>query len=252
MKKVQAPKINSPKVTSEFLITNSSSNQKIHQSFSANNKAFQGKTFNPKINCSCCCHKLKTIQQKDLRCTCTFYKNAMMNSYKSEKSEKMRSRFDNVTTPVKYNMMSNQRGMIDMKVNRSQSYRNDTFSSFSSNSKLVCTCKSKKTEKIRTNKSYSELNRSISLAGQKTENLQILPWPAPELTAQYVQNLAIIQHPKEIKILMPINKNEIAYTNKIELKGKSPEKTKEVIEEKKEEVVEEKKAKTNGLKKKMN
>ena len=241
-KKAQAPKINSPKVTSEFITTMSSTNQQIHQSYSANNKTFQGKAYNPKINCTCS-QRLKTIQAKDPRCTCTFYKNGLMNSYKSEKTEKIKSRFEHVTTPVKYNMTSNQRGIVDMKVNRSQSYRNDTFSSFSSNSKLVCTCKSKRSETIKINKSYSELNRSVSLAGQKTENLQILPFPAPELTAQYVQNLAIIQHPKQIKILVPINKNEIAYTNKIELKGVSPEKakeSKEIIQEKKKEKEEEK------------
>ena len=242
-KKAQAPKINSPKVTSEFITTMSSTNQQIHQSYSANNKTFQGKAYNPKINCTCS-QRLKTIQAKDPRCTCTFYKNGLMNSYKSEKTEKIKSRFEHVTTPVKYNMTSNQRGIVDMKVNRSQSYRNDTFSSFSSNSKLVCTCKSKRSETIKINKSYSELNRSVSLAGQKTENLQILPCPAPELTAQYVQNLAIIQHPKQIKILVPINKNETAYTNKIELKGVSPEKakeSKEIIKEKKKEKEEEKK-----------
>ena len=239
-KKAQAPKINSPKVTSEFITTMSSTNQQIHQSYSANNKTFQGKAYNPKINCTCS-QRLKTIQAKDPRCTCTFYKNGLMNSYKSEKTEKIKSRFEHVTTPVKYNMTSNQRGIVDMKVNRSQSYRNDTFSSFSSNSKLVCTCKSKRSETIKINKSYSELNRSVSLAGQKTENLQILPCPAPELTAQYVQNLSIIQHPKQIKILVPINKNEIAYTNKIELKGISPGKAEEIVKEKKKEKKEEKK-----------
>ena len=85
-----------------------------------------------------------------------------MNSYKSEKSVKMRSRFDNVTTPVKYNMMSNQRGMIDMKVNRSQSYRNDTFSSFSSNSKLVCTSMSGY---------YSYGTEMVSLRGYENNSL---------------------------------------------------------------------------------
>ena len=135
-KKAQAPKINSPKVTSEFITTMSSTNQQIHQSYSANNKTFQGKAYNPKINCTCS-QRLKTIQAKDPRCTCTFYKNGLMNSYKSEKTEKIKSRFEHVTTPVKYNMTSNQRGIVDMKVNRSQSYRNDTFSSFSSNSKLI-------------------------------------------------------------------------------------------------------------------
>jgi hypothetical protein len=154
-----------------------------------------------------------------------------MNSYKTESRQ---SRFDQITTPIKYNQINNYMGISGQKSFRSQSYRMDTLSSRSNNSRLVCTCKHKGNSNFNTIRTSSEIKRHINLWGQKTENLQILSAPAPLLTTQYVQNLAIIQNnPKPISVMIPVVKNEISYTNKIEIEGLPQIETKEIIPEKK-------------------
>ena len=63
--------------------------------------------------------------------------------------------------------------------------------------------------------------------GQKTENLQILAAPAPLLTTQYVQNLAIIQNSMQISKMIP--------EKKVEEEKAEEKKEEEKVEEKEEE-----------------
>ena len=228
-------KQNSPKVNSEYLTTISSSNYQINQTMlSSNSKENKIRANAPRLKCTCNHPMPKTFQKQQLKCTCKVYKNNNINNMNSYKTESRQSRFDQVTSPIKYNTINNYMGMSGQKSVRSQSYRMDTLSSRSNNSRLVCTCKHKGNSNFNTIRTSSEIKRHINLWGQKTENLQILSAPAPLLTTQYVQNLAIIQNnPKPISVMIPVVKNEISYTNKIEIEGLPQIETKEIIPEKK-------------------
>ena len=228
-------KQNSPKVNSEYLTTISSSNYQINQTMlSSNSKENKIRANAPRLKCTCNHPMPKTFQKQQLKCTCKVYKNNNINNMNSYKTESRQSRFDQVTSPIKYNTINNYMGMSGQKSVRSQSYRMDTLSSRSNNSRLVCTCKHKGNSNFNTIRTSSEIKRHINLWGQKTENLQILSAPAPLLTTQYVQNLAIIQNnPRPISIIIPVVKNEISYTNKIEIEGLPQIETKEIIPEKK-------------------
>ena len=228
-------KQNSPKVNSEYLTTISSSNYQINQTLlSSNSKENKIRANAPQLKCTCNHPMPKTFQKHQLKCTCKVYKNNNINNMNSYKTESRQSRFDQMTSPIKYNTINNYMGMSGQKSVRSQSYRMDTLSSRSNNSRLVCTCKHKGNSNFNTIRTSSEIKRHINLWGQKTENLQILSAPAPLLTTQYVQNLAIIQNnPKPISVMIPVVKNEISYTNKIEIEGLPQIETKEIIPEKK-------------------
>ena len=228
-------KQNSPKVNSEYLTTISSSNYQINQTMlSSNSKENKIRANAPRLKCTCNHPMSKTFQKQQLKCTCKVYKNNNINNMNSYKTESRLSRFDQMTSPIKYNTINNYMGMSGQKSVRSQSYRMDTLSSRSNNSRLVCTCKHKGNSNFNTIRTSSEIKRHINLWGQKTENLQILSAPAPLLTTQYVQNLAIIQNnPKPISVMIPVVKNEISYTNKIEIEGLPQIETKEIIPEKK-------------------
>ena len=228
-------KQNSPKVNSEYLTTISSSNYQINQTLlSSNSKENKIRANAPQLKCTCNHPMSKTFQKQQLKCTCKVYKNNNVNNMNSYKTESRQSRFDQMTSPIKYNTINNYMGMSGQKSVRSQSYRMDTLSSRSNNSRLVCTCKHKGNSNFNTIRTSSEIKRHINLWGQKTENLQILSAPAPLLTTQYVQNLAIIQsNPKPISVMIPVVKNEISYTNKIEIEGLPQIETKEIIPEKK-------------------
>ena len=228
-------KQNSPKVNSEYLTTISSSNYQINQTLlSSNSKENKIRANDPQLKCTCNHPMPKTFQKQQLKCTCKVYKNNNINNMNSYKTESRQSRFDQMTSPIKYNTINNYMGMSGQKSVRSQSYRMDTLSSRSNNSRLVCTCKHKGNSNFNTIRTSSEIKRHINLWGQKTENLQILSAPAPLLTTQYVQNLAIIQNnPKPISVMIPVVKNEISYTNKIEIEGLPQIETKEIIPEKK-------------------
>ena len=206
-------KQNSPKVNSEYLTTISSSNYQINQTLlSSNSKENKIRANAPQLKCTCNHPMSKTFQKQQLKCTCKVYKNNNINNMNSYKTESRLSRFDQMTSPIKYNTINNYMGMSGQKSVRSQSYRMDTLSSRSNNSRLVCTCKHKGNSNFNTIRTSSEINRHINLWEQKTENLQILSAPAPLLTTQYVQNLAIIQNnPKPISVMIPVVKNEISY-----------------------------------------
>ena len=237
-RKEQKVKLNSPKVNSELLTTLSSFTNPINQTtLSSNSKESKIQQNNSHLKCTCNHKMAKTFQKTQLKCTCKVYKNTNTNNMGSYKTESRESRFDQITTPVKNNKTNINTGISEQNSFRSQSYKKDTFMSASNDSRLVCTCKHLKNSNANIRRVYSEKKMGLYLWGQKTENLQILSSPAPELTTQYVQNLAIIQNSKPINILVPAIKNEIAYTNKIQIEGLSKEEAKEISEEKKEEEV---------------
>lgn len=71
-------------------------------------------------------------------------------------------------------------------------------------------------------RSYSYDNRENwrrRCVGQNNESLQILATEKPELIAQCVQDMQVLQEPKPVQILMPIPRNEIDYALGLEIYG---------------------------------
>ena len=100
------------------------------------------------------------------------------------------------------------------------------------------------TNNTNTNRAYSYDNRirdrtnrildiewSQKCVGQNNENLQILATEKPQLIAQCVQDMQVIQEPKPVQILLPIQPNEIDYTLGLEIYGKNKEEEKRALKE---------------------
>ena len=206
-------KINSPIAISEYQTAPSSSNYSINQSMlSSNSKEFKNQATKPQLKCTC--NHTKTKLEQQLKCTCKINKKNNTKNTINYKAESRKSRFEKIETTDKRsaNNTSNSR----------------------KTSKLICTCKSEKNNKVLQMSPYTKIKKPLNLWKQNMENLQILSSPAPELTAQYVQNLEIIQKPRPIRILLPIPKNQISFTNKIAIDGLSQIESNEIID--KEEV----------------
>ena len=97
---------------------------------------------------------------------------------------------------------------------------------------------------VNLNKSYSydhriknRANRILNIewrqkcVGQNNENLQILAAEKPQLIAQCVQDMQVIQEPKPIQILLPIQPNEMDYTLGLEIYGKNKGEEKRLLKE---------------------
>ena len=202
-------KINSPITISEYQTATSSSNYPINQSMiSSNSKEFKNQAIKPQLKCTCSHTKTKLKQQ--LKCTCKINKKNNTRNTINYKAESRKSRFD--------------------KIEKTDKRSANIVSNSSKTSKLVCTCKTDKNNKVHKMSPYTKIKNPLNLWKQNMENLQILSSPAPELTAQYVQNLEIIQKPKPIRILLPIPKNEISFTNKIAIDGLSQIESNEIID----------------------
>jgi hypothetical protein len=79
------------------------------------------------------------------------------------------------------------------------------------------------------NRSYSYDNRENwrrRCVGQNNESLQILAMEKPELVAQCVQDMQVLQEPKPVQILLPIPRNEIDYALGLEIYGGSDKRKK--------------------------
>ena len=110
-------KQNSPKVNSEYLTTISSSNYQINQTLlSSNSKENIIRANAPQLKCTCNHPMPKTFQKQQLKCTCKVYKNNNINNMNSYKTESRQSRFDQMTSPIKYNTINNYMGMSGQKV----------------------------------------------------------------------------------------------------------------------------------------
>ena len=87
------------------------------------------------------------------------------------------------------------------------------------------------------NRSYSYDNRENwrrRCVGQNNESLQILATEKPELIAQCVQDMQVLQEPKPVQILMPIPRNEIDYALGLEIYGGSDKSKKKKLSEEEE------------------
>ena len=79
----------------------------------------------------------------------------------------------------------------------------------------------------KTNISKEDWNKRC--VGQNNESLQIIAPEKPGLIAQCVQDMEVIQEPRPVQILLPIEPNEIDYPLGLEIYGKAKEEKKEVL-----------------------
>ena len=76
---------------------------------------------------------------------------------------------------------------------------------------------------------YIEWNKKC--VGQNNESLQILAMGRPELMAQCVQDMQVIQEPKPVQILLPIPQNEVDYPIGLEIYGKNSAEERRALKE---------------------
>ena len=156
---------------------------------------------------------------KDLICTCSHGVN--MNSLEGDLNVHNYSYLDsNKKNIANYkNETYNYSKNVNTNVNNANINRN-TYRSYSYDNRRV----------NRVNK-ILDIEWRQRCVGQNNESLQILATAKPELIAQCVQDLQVIQEPKPVQILLPIQPNEIDYTLGLEIYGKNSEEERKALKE---------------------
>ena len=129
----------------------------------------------------------------------------------------------------------------------SQNFNNETYQyNKKVNINITNTNTNTNINNTNTNRSYSysydnrirdRTNRILNIewsqkcVGQNNENLQILASEKPQLIAQCVQDMQVIQEPRPVQILLPMQPNEIDYTLGLEIYGKNKEEEKRALKE---------------------
>ena len=112
----------------------------------------------------------------------------------------------------------------------------ENYSYLSSNKNTSSDINTRITQKTTITKTKININKNISKADwnkrcvdQNNENLQIIAPEKPQLIAQCVQEMQVIQKPMPVQILLPIEYNEIDYPLGLEIYGKKKEEKKVLI-----------------------
>ena len=168
-------------------------NKNVNQSF-YNSTKVKNLNINNEDFCTCP-HNTHNINlnNRDV-CTCSNNINGNLNSSNYNYSKRINTNIVNVNN-----------------INRSHSY--DSYDN-------------KIKHRIIKNTIYSQ-----QCVGQNNESLQILASEKPELVAQCVQDMQVIQEPKPIQVLLPIQQNEIDYTLGLEIYGQNSEEEKKALKE---------------------
>ena len=140
----------------------------------------------------CTCSHNNNLNKKDV-CTCSHNINGNSYNAKYNYSKRINTNIVNVNN-----------------INRSNSYDNIIKHRIIKNTNII----------------YSQ-----KCVGQKNESLQILASKKPELIAQCVQDMEVIQEPKPIQVILPIQQNEIDYTLGLEIYGQNSEEEKKALKE---------------------
>ena len=227
----------SQRITSENNVTDSDRNQ-IQESSSniqtniQRRKVLPAKTQNiqkSELNCTCVKNELKcTCGKKELKCTCPKVTEGKCTCGIINKKNFEQEKYQYSMQQEKKNLCStryagNSNIVIKEEVNISK--------------EKSCTCPKKKKvvkknviiEKSKTEDKISQnINQKTTIeeswgkvcVGQNNENLQIIASEPPELIAQCVHDMQVIQEKKPVKILLPIKPTEIGQTQEVELKGR--------------------------------
>ena len=112
----------------------------------------------------------------------------------------------------------------------------ENYSYLSSNKNSSSDVNTRITQKTTITKTKININKNVSKAewnkrcvDQNNENLQIIAPEKPQLIAQCVQEMQVIQKPMPVQILLPIEQNEIDYPLGLEIYGKKKEEKKVLI-----------------------
>ena len=219
----------------------------------------------------CTCNQSKeNFQKNSLKCTCPqniekkctcgqFSKNQESKTYQSGaktsgQGVKEQSKTTITEKVITYASPNNPSLLISQEMNKNLSSR-EKGKRIESN---ICTCSLERTNNFNnefykysktanitnTNRNYSYDNRmrrrinkktniewNQKCVGQNNESLQILSLGKPELIAQCVQDMQVIQEPKPIQILLPIPQNEIDYPLGLEIRGKNSKEERRALKE---------------------
>ena len=135
------------------------------------------------------------------------------------------------TTNIKQTQTQNQNKNQISSVRKVENY-----SYLSSNKNSSSDVNTRITQKTTITKTKININKNVSKAewnkrcvDQNNENLQIIAPEKPQLIAQCVQEMQVIQKPMPVQILLPIEQNEIDYPLGLEIYGKKKEEKKVLI-----------------------
>ena len=144
------------------------------------------------------------------------------SSIETRKSIGKKTEFNQDNTVNNYSYFDSNQNNID-KI--SQTYNHSNNSNINTH-----TVNRKINTNLNINRSYSydnrlKINNSVDdwrrkCVGQNNESLIIKGAEKPELTAQCVQDMQVIQDPKPVQILLPMAPNEIDYTLGLEIYGR--------------------------------
>ena len=181
------------------------------------NTTIKKEAYNPKLQ-SNCAKRLYNIKMIGTGYTCT--KNKYCNNiYKTNNKGMIH---ENFISPVKHYRIKD----FSNESFKSPSSASNTFSNLSTGTR-ECNYKTKGKMLYKLKMDYIEKKMHRSLSGQKTENLQFLASPGPELRLEYIHNFGIIQEkPKKVEI--PPKPNKIEHINKIEISYENPVKVEQI------------------------
>ena len=168
------------------------------------------------------------------------------NLSSAEKGKRIDSNFNNYSNEV-HTKLNQGENFVDNYAYLNSNQRNDkniNNETYQYNKKVNINITNTNINNKNTNRSYSydnrirdranrilNIERSQKCVGQNNESLQILASEKPQLIVQCVQDMQVIQEPKPVQILLPMQPNEIDYTLGLEIYGKNKEEERRALKE---------------------
>ena len=208
--------------TPNYYMTQTSFKSSNKSTYHATNSNYKSKTFIPRLQCTC--NKgLQTIQKRELRCTCGINERSL--------SKNMKSRFDN-----SYNTINYRKNTKSVASNNRANYfmnnRKNSYTTRSDNSR-VCTCRNKKSNIPNLKTTYIETSATKKNIKPDENSYKYLSSHESQISSLFMQNLDLTPKQGSIKILIPIEPNQIDNSYRLELLGTSAQKERDLQEKKK-------------------
>ena len=207
--------------TPNYYMTQTSFKSSNKSTYHATNSNYKSKTFIPRLQCTC--NKgLQTIQKRELRCTCGINERSL--------SKNMKSRFDN-----SYNTINYRKNTKSVASNNRANYfmnnRKNSYTTRSDNSR-VCTCRNKKSNIPNLKTTNIETSATKKNIKPDENSYQYLSSHESQISSLFMQNLDLTPKQGSIKILIPIEPNQIDNSYRLELLGTSAQKERDLQEKK--------------------
>ena len=207
--------------TPNYYMTQTSFKSSNKSTYHATNSNYKSKTFIPRLQCTC--NKgLQTIQKRELRCTCGINERSL--------SKNMKSRFDN-----SYNTINYRKNTKSVASNNRANYfmnnRKNSYTTRSDNSR-VCTCRNKKSNIPNLKTTNIETSATKKNIKPDENSYQYLSSHESQISSLFMQNIDLTPKQGSIKILIPIEPNQIDNSYRLELLGTSAQKERDLQEKK--------------------